>query len=195
VHVLLDALILAGLATLLSVSVAQQIFSGRWIKKLKDHDVLALIPIWSFFAPNPGRTDYHLLFRDQLNTGEWCPWREVPQAARSRFKGLWNPGKRRAKGLTDHITSLLRSLNGGEHDPIVIVLHPSYLTLLRWVTMQGSDPRSRSRQFLIAQTSGFGAEASDPDIVFVSFAHDLPGGDSDIEGRPRADSIGQWGYV
>jgi hypothetical protein len=182
----IDVLVVGALAVLFLVSVAQQVFSGRWIKKIKDRDVMALIPIWSFFAPNPGRTDYHLLFRDQLVTGEWCPWHEISQGPRTSLRSVWNPGKRRAKGLTDHISSLMRSLNGVELEPIVMVLHPSYLTLLRWVTIQGSDPRSHSRQFLVAQTSGFGAESTEPEILFISLAHPLREGD---DSHPAAQAV------
>lgn len=184
----LDVLLVGALAILFIVSAAQQVFSGRWVKWMKNRDVFALIPIWSFFAPNPGRTDYHLLFRDQLVSGEWCPWREISQGPRTALRSVWNPGKRRAKGLTDHISSLMRSLNGVELEPIVMVLHPSYLTLLRWVTMQASDPRSRSRQFLVAQTSGFGVESSDPEILFISLAHPLQEGEDPFQAASQVVS-------
>ena len=74
---------------------------------IKSIDLFSLIPTWNFFAPNPGTNDYHLLYRERLDTGEYGVWMEIPFPKQSGLlKLVWNPRKRRAKVLSDIVISL-----------------------------------------------------------------------------------------
>src|SRR4051812_27831403 len=71
---------------------------GRW---LKARDAFALIPAWTFFAPNPGTSDTRLLWRQQYGGGATSPWHEAFPPRSSLVRGLWNPEKRIRKAITD----------------------------------------------------------------------------------------------
>ena len=76
----------------------------RNVRVIHTLDVLGAVPSWNFFAPNPGTTDYHLLYRDRLDSGEISDWREAPIDKESTLlKAIWNPGKRKSKVLADVI--------------------------------------------------------------------------------------------
>jgi hypothetical protein len=83
----------------------------RWCPAwLRAVDIFGLVPIWTFFAPNPGMTDYYLLYRDRLADGSFDNWREVDlkQSENGVRLALWNPTKRRHKALTDMVSVLIR---------------------------------------------------------------------------------------
>lgn len=168
-----DLIIAVILVSLFTISVVSQIRAGQYVHWLRRHDVFGLIPTWTFFAPTPGRSDYHVLFRDEMESGHLSLWREVPTELGSSVKALWNPGKRLRKGLCDHISCLLRSLPTFHGDPRGVVLHPSYLTLLSWVCALPRDPCAIRRQFVVVETTGFDDTRSDPVPLFLSYLHDL----------------------
>lgn len=70
---------------------------------LKAADVFGLIPVWTFFAPNPGMTDYYLLYQDRLPAGSFDNWRRVElkqKALRDMVSALIRLAKdRKAEGL------------------------------------------------------------------------------------------------
>ena len=78
------------------------------------YDFFSLLPAWNFFAPNPGTTDYHLLYRDKLHNGEYSVWRELRvDKERGLLKGIWNPNKRQSKIISDVAGVLTQLLGGG----------------------------------------------------------------------------------
>src|SRR5690348_12432463 len=44
-------------------------FGFAWFDKITRHDHFSLLPLWTFFAPNPGQSDYHLIYRDRKTDG------------------------------------------------------------------------------------------------------------------------------
>lgn len=75
-----------------------------------ESDVFSIIPSWNFFAPNPGTTDYHLLYRDKLESGELSVWREIPiDKEPSLLRAVWNPRKRKSKVLSDVVSVVNQS--------------------------------------------------------------------------------------
>ena len=76
------------------ISLAAQM-NARPVAYLRARDIFSLIPNWSFFAPRPGTSDYHLVFRDSDESGEWSRWREIPlNEKRTLWGAIWNPQKR-----------------------------------------------------------------------------------------------------
>lgn len=70
-------------------------------------DAFHVIPRWTFFAPNPGIRDYHLVIRDRCRDGRTSGWKSVPiYSARPRFGYLWHPQKRSSKIMNDAIQSI-----------------------------------------------------------------------------------------
>jgi len=77
---------------------------SHWFQQ---RDWLSVIPAWNFFAPNPGTTDYHLLYRDKLESDDLSVWREIPiEKEPSLLKAIWNPHKRKSKVLSDVVSSV-----------------------------------------------------------------------------------------
>lgn len=73
----------------------------------QQYDLFAVVPNWNFFAPNPGTTDYHLLYRDRLDGGDFSMWREIATAKQSGLlRGIWNPRKRQSKVISDVVSAL-----------------------------------------------------------------------------------------
>lgn len=73
---------------------------------------LALIPQWNFFAPNPPKGDFIILFRDKMSTTELYNWIEVRRTNRQPyFCWIWNPNKRLNKAQFDLINELISISN------------------------------------------------------------------------------------
>src|SRR5687768_1505484 len=71
------------------------------VSAVTNRDICSLIPIWTFFAPNPGRTDLYLLYRDRDQDGNISDWREIGTARRKSWTVQWSPKRRIHKGIVD----------------------------------------------------------------------------------------------
>jgi hypothetical protein len=147
-------------------------FHFRWWERIVWHDAFSLIPRWTFFAPNPGRHDYHVVFREWAeddDPGEWIEL-SVDEVDLSR-RWLWNPSRYPNKGIADLTAALARIVNLRRDEPLAVTLSSPYISLLHVVMAQSSGVSDGDRrQFAIVKTSGFG-EKRDLDIAFVSEVH------------------------
>jgi hypothetical protein len=144
----------------------------RFVLYLVNRDIFSLIPIWTFFAPNPGCTDLHLLYRDRDAEGGTTDWREIVVSGRDSWLDLWNPHRRISKGVTDVGPDLTHGTDYVPRNSVdkKKVLGFPYLLLLNYVCSQPADFRAEMRQFALARTGGFGTEGS-PEVVFLSAFH------------------------
>jgi hypothetical protein len=142
---------------------------GRWIKA---HDAFALVPMWTFFAPNPGTRDLRLLWRDRLVDGTLAPWHEVLPPDTGLGRALWHPWKRQRKAVFDagQLVSLIAAQNG--NDPLLLVTFP-FVMLLAAVCALPASPLSRARQFVILDTTGRDDGPQEPRLLLASHWHDL----------------------
>ncbi|AVH55862.1 MULTISPECIES: hypothetical protein [Streptomyces] len=149
----------------------------RPIRSIVGYDILGLVPIWTFFAPNPGDTDLHLLYRDLDRHGNVGPWHEVVIERRRHVLHLWLPHRRVSKALSDVAHDLTRfdwDSRATEHGHTV---HPSrvlsfpYLYALNLVTSEPALPETTHRQFAVARTRG-PAAFGEPDIYLLSAFHE-----------------------
>jgi len=123
----------------------------RWLKR---HDVIAAIPAWTFFAPNPGKSDFFLLYRDRSPEGYASPWRVVHVDGKAgMISAVWNPIKRRNKALTDHASELLYLAARYRRQSLVVTL--PYVVLLNPVTAQRREMSAEATQLAIFQLFGF----------------------------------------
>jgi hypothetical protein len=133
--------------------VAQFDAAERFIGKI---DPFQLLPRWTFFAPNPGVTDYHLVARLKDARGEMGSWMAVPMnAPRSRFSYFWNPRNRASKILNDAAQSLgiLRASDQFGEDGLPLCL--PYLVLLHYVDAKICRGRHKGEvQFAIVESTG-----------------------------------------
>jgi hypothetical protein len=138
---------------LLLTVVAQFDATEKFVGKI---DPLQILPRWTFFAPNPGVTDYHLVARLKDKSGAIGMWMAVPMnAPRSRFSFFWNPRNRASKVLNDAAQSLgiLRAEDQfGEHG---LPLCLPYLVLLHYVDAKVCQGRSGVEvQFAVVESTG-----------------------------------------
>ena len=152
-----DYLVLALFGTYFVLSVIGQ-FEIKLNYYIRGFDPFALLPIWTFFAPNPGQTDYHLLYRDKLSDGTVTELREIEVTETRRWISfLWNPEKHSKKVLSDVVAMAVDSLPSDRPVGRELMLTLPYLLLLNVVCHQGGDGGARAgarRQFLVVETFG-----------------------------------------
>jgi hypothetical protein len=121
----------------------------RWL------DGIHLIPRWTFFAPNPGIRDHHLVLRERLADGQLGAWRSVPvYPPRPPLAWLWHPRKRASKVLSDAIQALgFLMRHGLEPDAVSCTL--PYLVLVRYAAaVLPRTPGAMQFQIAIIDTAG-----------------------------------------
>ena len=165
-------LVIAGLFGLwLLVTVVTQ-FRGRVSDRLRRHDVFSLLPRWTFFAPNPGVLDYHLLVRDRHHDGSLSAFREIDlRGERSLLGALWNPEKRNQKMLSD-VVGTLPGLRQELSEKGMKTTLP-YIAILSHVCNVERSPLAEARQFAIVATGGT-CEIASPRMLFQSEFHRWP---------------------
>src|SRR5438477_2925386 len=106
-------------------------WSPTWLRAV---DIFGLIPIWTFFAPNPGMTDYYLLYRDRLPDGSFDNWRkvELKQSENGFRLALWNPTKRKHKALTDMVSLLITLAQHWSSEELIVTV--PYILILNFIT-------------------------------------------------------------
>ena len=133
---------------------------------ISSKDPFHLVPRWTFFAPNPGIRDYHLIIRDKNSDGVLHEWLPVPiSPARPRIAFVWNPPQRQKKIVSDAIQSLKRQRQFCTNCPDSLTLSLPYLCLLHAAcSLAPISPRATERQFAIVESSGH-----DDRKIWVSF--------------------------
>ena len=177
----MQALVVAILVVWVVVTVAnQRPASRRLVRRITNLDICGLVPIWTFFAPNPGDTDVHLLFRDRDQDGRVTCWREVKLTGRRWILHLWSPQRRINKAIVDVAFDLARPDELNEDakpapdGPKLVnkqrVLSFPYLLVLNYVSSLTGDFGAVERQFVIARTPGMRGRSA-PDVRLVSAFH------------------------
>jgi hypothetical protein len=148
-----DALVLF-LAVWFALSVVNQIPWKRF-RAAQRADALQLLPLWTFFAPNPGVQDYYLLYRDRTGTDTLGDWQLLqPGQSRRWTSCIWNPDKIENKVLSDLVQMFTDYQEHGVKDGAAIMLSLPYLV---WLKMAIDAPGGRAgtlRQFLLVQRQG-----------------------------------------
>src|SRR5215212_5280136 len=155
-----------------AATIANQFHSRRpaWLRAA---DVFGLIPVWTFFAPNPGMTDYYLLYRDRLPDGSFDNWRrvELTKSENGLRVALWNPAKRRHKALSDIVSSLIRLSGQIETDELIVTV--PYILILNFVTSRLHSLGADATQFMVLEHSGFSNEPERSRVLVMSGIHRL----------------------
>lgn len=134
-------------------------------------DYFSLLPRWSFFAPNPGVTDYHLLYRDKDQENECGRWRELPIASKRTLLGaIWNPKKRSKKALSDAVQTIVRSSNTLK--PSEFKTSICYIALVNFIASLPRKTDGRATQFMIMESYGHYPDKG-PKMLFRSEFHKL----------------------
>jgi hypothetical protein len=146
-------------------------FRFLWWDKVARLDVLNLLPTWTFFAPNPGRHDLHLVYRD-WEDGRPLPWRQLEaRPVDWRWRWIWNPDRFPRKAVSDLAASLDRQLAVCAGNPAAVTICLPYLSVLQIVMAQPGAARPGAlRQFALVASRGFGSRRH-LEVRYVSRAH------------------------
>jgi hypothetical protein len=154
------------------ITIIGQFQQNRLVQLLKRYDFFALIPTWTFFAPNPAVQDFSLLFRDKDVSGQLTAWKVfVYRIPPPGIRGIWNPAKRRSKAINDMATVwlLIRDTNPQSHE---YVLSIPYLCLLHQILVAPREDSVVATQMAVA--SVFSHQKERPaEILVVSAFHKL----------------------
>jgi hypothetical protein len=164
----------AGLAVILILWFATSVigqFDLRVTRWLRSHDHFSLVPRWTFFAPRPGRTDYHLMFQ-LFHADDAQSWCEQPLANRRTLLGaVWNPQKRNRKALADLVRSMVRASSGIEREKLWQMQYSMpYIAILSYLSGAAAAEGPSHLRFMILESEGFYLER-EPWPVFLSARH------------------------
>lgn len=159
----------AGFGGWLAATVACQ-FNSRLARALRRRDPLLVIPQWTFFAPEPAVTDYHVLYRDEYSDGTHSGWMELVLDPKPACRAVWNVHKRRSKALFDLVQGLLTLL---ADDPRAEVKYTvGYVLLLQAVSREPRGREPARTQFVVVESSGY-TPSGPPRVVLRSEPHRL----------------------
>ena len=158
------------LVTWFLASVIHQ-FRFHWWSRIARFDAFNLLPRWTFFAPNPGRHDFHVVYREWVDD-KHKPWMELAATnVDTRWRWLWNPSRYPNKAISDLANGLYRALQLSGDEPWTVMLSSSYISLLSVVMAQSpTNLKANRRQFAIVRTHGFG-RGRQLEIAFASEVH------------------------
>lgn len=131
-------------------------FPGSATRRIRSLDVLNIVPKWTFFAPRPGQTDIHLLYRSVSDTHCHGQWREVyPVTIRRGWTAVWNPEKRRRKAIVDLANRLMQAASESKDTNRIIIGIPylAFLNLVSGLDASGHTPL-QMRQFALVASEG-----------------------------------------
>ena len=155
-----------------AATIANQFHSWRpgWLKLL---DIFGVIPIWTFFAPTPGMTDYYLLYRDRLPDGSLDNWKnvELKNAENGLRLALWNPTKRKHKALSDLVSSLTQFANQPKSEALLVSV--PYILILNFITSRPHSLGADGTQFMILEHDGFPGMPQRSRVIVMSKIHRL----------------------
>ena len=170
------------LTTWLLISALCQIQSiSEWFSP---YDPIGLIPRWTFFAPNPGTHDHHIVYRpcdreiDVSTQQDWLDqkdsisdWKQIIAASETGHVLLffWNPNRRISKTISDAVGNINRiAAKFPEMEKYSYVL-VEYLIILNFIQTNVTSP-GKKVQWAIVRTQGFSRQTA-PTIVFISRFH------------------------
>ena len=152
---------------------------------------IRFIPSYRFFAPDPGKYDFHLLYRAEKDDGSVTRWKECEELndLPMRLHWIWNPQMYDTKAMFDYAQNLTSFLRDGldedmeEDDESMekpaenlrnvdikdYILTTPYMALLNYVSGRPDDDAEQV-QFVLMRGS---LRDEDSEPVFVSYFHDL----------------------
>jgi hypothetical protein len=160
-----------GLAALLTATVFAQHPQRLFDAVRNRFPAPDLLPDWRFFAPEPGRHDFHVLVRVAEQDGAVSPWWAVHDfGRRAAWHSVWFPRHRHEKALFDVCSELTLFFRAPGLD---VAATPPYLLLQGFAERvvrerrPVDDPPPRGFQFLVLRDSGY-EEGNEPEYVLAS---------------------------
>ena len=166
----LAAILLYSIVTLwLAITLLAQ--HSRFQPFINAFNALHIIPRWTFFAPNPGVRDYHLVIRDRCSDGRVTGWKSVPvYSPRPRFGYLWNPQKRSSKIMNDAVQAI-KLLSKRENIGAAGIPFTAPYLLLLYYAAHAVPPEPDAIEFQIAIIESTGHDKRELECSFLSSFH------------------------
>jgi len=150
--------------------------------RLWRRDLFGLLPNWKFFAPIPGKGDFHFLFRDRYED-VFTEWTEVRVGkARRWWNCIWNPHRRDRKAALDAAQQLLQQTRTVEESEIYLTV--PYLALLTYISSLPRTFLPKETQFTVFYSDS-GVNAGVPQMSFVSHVHPLSDNNTSPQNEAR----------
>jgi hypothetical protein len=146
--------------------------------KMSRYDPLGLLPRWTFFAPNPGIYDYHIVYRaiagEDTKVNESftaTSWQNIQIfRASSAIPFLWNPERRVSKTVSDATNSIIGVLRQSTKGQDLVCYTPAYFLITHLA--QRATALGTKIEWAIVRSHGFrGDRVISP--VFVSNVHEV----------------------
>lgn len=148
-------------------------FNYPWVQKTLSFDVFHLLPRWTFFAPNPGTSDYHVLYRQMDKDKNISKFIEIPLHGKRKISSfIWNPHKRVKKTLLDLAMTMNRQISFPEINENNIKLSFSYIAFLNFLSSVPKNSDTESIQFIILMSNGF-KDKGEPNLIICSEFHNV----------------------
>lgn len=146
-------------------------FSFKWVNQMKKKDVFHLLPSWTFFAPNPGTSDYHIVYRTMDVNENISAFIEIPlHNNRQLMHACWNSSKRVKKALTDLVMSLKKLCAVQDLKKEKLQVSFSYIALLNFLTHLEKSSSVKFIQFAILESKGYN-DTNPPQLLICSDFH------------------------
>ncbi|WP_340062984.1 hypothetical protein [Ascidiimonas aurantiaca] len=130
-------------------------FSGRFKFATKIGIFGYLVPQWNFFAPNPGISDFYLLYRTQTESGIVSHWKNLDEISKRKWYSIfWNPDKIKKKAILDYAIELKSSFSKIEkkEDENLLTISSPYLLILNLIScMLKNNSEQNFIQFMILE--------------------------------------------
>ena len=163
-----DAPVLRGLFAILLVATLLQQSANPQYSRFRAADFLGLLPMWSFFAPNPARHDMYILWRLIDAGGLPAEWRELTNGSSGKwYQMLFYPGRRHSKIIFDLVQDLQRSLATGHEG--TVTSDRAYIAIKNFARRQAQRSRQDHVGFQLCAIKDAGFDqAEQPEVMFLS---------------------------
>lgn len=146
-------------------------FDFKWANQIKKQDVFHLLPSWTFFAPNPGTSDYHIVYRTMDENNHVSAFVEFPlHSDRPLTHAFWNSSKRVKKVLTDLVMILKKTIAAEDLNKEKLQVSFSYIALLNFLTHLEKPASAKFIQFAILESKGYN-DPGPPKLLICSEFH------------------------
>lgn len=152
----------------------------RWIR---NNDKLGIIPIWTFFAPNPVDCDLVILKKEfDENMNPTTNWEEINIYDKKWYSFIWNPIKKIDKLLSDSVNDIrliLKHYIGIKKDvndevvDVAIKTSVGYINILNIIRNTKKSNKTKFYQFAIVETKGFIGNRESVNPLYLSSIHKI----------------------
>lgn len=167
----IDAVTQGVFATWLVLTVLCQTRS-RFSSTVRHWDLVALVPLWTFFSPNPLQQNVNLFYRTISDNGDTSGWKPIlPRETMGLRRLGFNPHRRARKALIDLVIQFVQEKDDYASTDAMKISIPYIAMLLEAVTA-AQEPNARSVQFCVLATrDDLPIDSLDDALILLSDGH------------------------